>query len=61
MSTAKTSPKLKYSAHFLIFIIYHRRDCPHKIPLFDQGGLSHSIGQILGRGVDIVDLRGFSI
>ena len=29
--------------------------------LFDQGGLSHSIGQILGRGVDIVDLRGFSI
>ena len=29
--------------------------------LFDQGGLSHSIWQILGRGVDIVDLRGFSI
>ena len=23
--------------------------------LLDQGGLSHSIGQILGRGVDIVD------
>ena len=23
--------------------------------LFDQGGLSHSISQILGRGVDVVD------
>ena len=28
--------------------------------LFDQGGLSHSIGQILGRGVDVVDSTALS-
>ena len=27
--------------------------------LFDQGGLSHSIGQILGRGVDVADYQQF--
>jgi hypothetical protein len=27
--------------------------------LFDQGGLSHSIGQILGSGVDVADYQQF--